>query len=47
MINDTLRWADACKKSLWPIYMSHDVHLNNHIPHISSGMSTEEVWTRS
>ena len=46
MINAALRWPDASEKILCLMAMAHDVHLNNHNPHISSGMSTEEVWKR-
>ena len=46
MIHDALKWPDTSEKSLWTKDMGHAVHLNNHNPHISSGMSTEEVWKR-
>ena len=46
MINAALRRHDASEKILCLMAMAHDVHLNNHNSHISSGMFPEEVWTR-
>ena len=47
MIHSALRWPDAIKKSLCPIYMYRAIYLHNHTPHIFSGLYPEEVWTRS
>ena len=47
MIHDALRCPDASEKSLWTMDIDNSVHLHNFNPHISSGMSPEEIWTRS
>ena len=47
MIHAALRWPDESERRLCPMAMSHAVHLQNYTPHISSGLSTEEFWTRS
>ena len=47
MILYALRWPDASDKRLWAMDMAHVVHSHNHTPHISSGISPEEVWTSS
>ena len=47
MIHAALRWPDASYNSLCTMAMAHDVHLHHHNPHISSGMSPEEFYTRS
>jgi hydrogenase maturation factor HypF (carbamoyltransferase family) len=43
MIHVALRWPNISEKELWPMAMQHDVHLHNHTPKTSSGMSPEEV----
>jgi hypothetical protein len=47
MIHAALRWPEVSEKELWPMAMQHAVHLHNHTPKISSGLSPEEVWSRS
>ena len=47
IVNAALRCPDAKEKRLQTMATDNDVHLHNHIPHISSGMYLEEVWTRS
>ena len=47
IINYTLGWTNASDKRLWPMSMAHGVHLHNHNTQISSGMSPEEVFTKS
>jgi hypothetical protein len=47
MIHAVLRWPDAYQKELWPMAMSHAVYLHNHTPSQSSGLSPEELWTKS
>ena len=47
MIHADLRWPGSSEKSLCTMDMDHGVHLNNHTPHISIGIYTEEGCTRS
>ena len=47
MIHGELRWTDTSEHIICTMAMSHDFHLQNHTPYISSGMSPEEVLTRS
>ena len=47
MIHAALRWPEESDKSLWPLALDHAVHLHNHTPALSSGISPEEIWTRS
>ena len=41
IINNSLMWPNESEKCLWTMSMAHAVHLQNHTPHISSGMSPE------
>ena len=47
MIHGALRWNYVSEKSLWPMNIDHYFHLHYHTPHIYSGMSPDEVCTRS
>ena len=47
MLHATLRWPEVADKALWPLAMSHAVHLYNHTPHRDSGVSPMELWTRT
>ena len=47
MIHSELSWPDSSEIILCPMDMAHSVHLHNHTPNISGGMSPEEVWKRS
>ncbi len=47
MIHAALRWPEESDKSLWPLAVNHAVHLHNHTPQKNSGLSPEEIWTRS
>ena len=40
MINATLKWNDSSDNILWPMAMSHYVHLHNRTLHIYSGSSS-------
>ena len=44
IIHATLMCTDTSDKSLWSMNMSHAINPEKNTPHISSGMSPEEVW---
>ena len=41
MIHAALRWPECSEKSLWPMALSHAVHLHNHASKMDSGLSPE------
>ncbi len=47
MFHAALMWPDESDKTLWPLAMSHAVHLHNHTPGTRTGLSPEEIWTSS
>ena len=47
MFHAALRWPSKFDKSLWPLAMSHAVHLHNHTPRQHDGLAQIEIWTRS
>jgi hypothetical protein len=47
MIHAALRWPAGMDKDLWPLAMSHAVHIYNHTPKQDSGLSPMELWTRT
>ena len=47
MIRAAIMWPDASYNILWPMDMDHAIHLHNHTPYISSGISPEEFCTSS
>ena len=47
MFHAALRWPAKFDKSLWPLAMSHAVHLHNHTPKQHDGLAPIEIWTRS
>ena len=47
MFHAALRWPQKFDKSLWPLAMSHAVHLHNHTPRQHDGLAPVEIWTRS
>ena len=47
MIHAALRWPDASDRELWPLALSHAVHLHNITPNMSTGHAPEELWTKT
>ena len=47
MFHAALRWPDHYDKSLWPLAMSHAVHLHNHTPRRQDGLCPVEIWSSS
>ena len=47
MIHAALRWPSENDKELWPLALSHAVHLHNLIPAMRSKLSPNEIWSRS
>ena len=47
LIYSSIRWPTYEDKSLWPLAVSHDVYLQNHIPIMESGVGPIEIWTGS
>ena len=47
MIHAALRWPSENDKELWPLALSHAVHLHNSIPSMRSKLSPNEIWSRS
>ena len=47
MLHAAIRWPDHYSKSLWPLAMSHAVHMHNHIPRRQDGLCPVEIWSRS
>ena len=47
MFHAALRWPEHCDKTLWPLAMSHAVHLHNHTPRRQDGLCPIELWTKS
>ena len=45
--HESLRWPHQSKKDLWPMEMTHAVHLHNSTPNMVSGLSPMEVWASS
>jgi hypothetical protein len=47
MLHVALRWPGYSEQELWPMAMSHAVHLWNHTPKMGSGLAPIEVFTGS
>ena len=47
MIHSALRWPEVSDRELWPLALSHAVHLYNHTPRQDKKMSPEELWSRT
>jgi hypothetical protein len=47
MIYAALRWPEHNQRDLWPLALSHAVHLHNELPSQSSRLTPHEVWSRS
>jgi hypothetical protein len=47
MLHVALRWPGFAEQELWPMAMSHAVHLWNHTPKMGSGLAPIEVFTGS
>ena len=47
MFHAALRWPDHYDKSLWPLAMTHAVHLHNHTPRRQDGLCPVEIWSSS
>jgi hypothetical protein len=47
MLHVALRWPGYAEQELWPMAMSHAVHLWNHTPKMGSGLAPIEVFTGS
>ncbi len=47
MIHSALRWPEHNERDLWPLALSHAVHLHNETPSMLSRLSPNEIWSRS
>ena len=47
MIHAALRWPDQSENYLWPLALDYVIYLHNHFPREETGLSPEELWTRS
>ena len=47
MLHVALRWPGCAEKDLWPMALSHAIHLWNHTPKMESGISPVEIFTRT
>ena len=47
MIHTALHWPEASEKELWPLAMQHAAFLHNNTPKLESGLSPEELWTKT
>jgi hypothetical protein len=47
MLHVALRWPGFSEQELWPMAMSHAVHLWNHTPKMSSKLAPIEIFTKS
>jgi hypothetical protein len=47
MLHVALRWPGFAEQELWPMAMSHAVHLWNHTPKMGSGLAPIVVFTGS
>jgi hypothetical protein len=47
MIYSSLRWPEHSHRDLWPLALSHAVHLHNEIPSQGSRLTPHEIWARS
>ena len=47
LLHAQLRWSDQTPVSLWPMSLDHATNLLNALPHPDSGMSANELWTRT
>ena len=47
MINAALRWPEVAEKKLWPLAFQHAIHVHNNTPNVQTGLTPEELWTKS
>ena len=47
MFYAALCWPEMHDKKLWPLAMSHAVHLHNNTPHHMDGLTPMEIWSSS
>lgn len=47
MLHAAIHWPDMADASLWPMAVAHAVYLFNHVPHIETGLSPVDVFTRT
>ena len=47
MIYAVLRWPEHNNRDLWPLALSHAVHLHNETPNLNARLAPHEVWSRS
>ena len=47
MIHAALRWPEEMNKKLWPLALCHAAHMYNHTPKQETGLSPEEIWTKT
>ena len=47
MFYAALRWPEKFDKSLWPLAMTHAVHMHNQTPNKHDGLAPVKIWTRS
>ena len=44
MIYAALRWPEHNERDLWPLALTHAVHLHNKLPSMDSQLTPNEVW---
>jgi hypothetical protein len=47
MIYLALRWPEHNERDMWPLALSHAVHLHNKLPSMTSRLTPHEIWSRS
>jgi len=47
MLHAALHWPAVANAQLWPMAVQHAVHLFNHMPDMSTGMSPHDLFTRT
>jgi len=47
LLHAQLRWPDQTPVSLWPISIHHAVQLSNTLPKMETGLSSDEIFSRT
>lgn len=47
MLHAALRWPGYSEQELWPMALSHAVHLHNHTPSMKNQLAPVEVFTQT
>ena len=47
LLHSAIHWADQSDPTLWSLAVKHAVWIHNHIPHPSSGLSPNDLWSKT